>query len=210
MTLLYRVDNRKKNFKPILQKWISIIKSYSDSQIGDHLYWYNERASLSTFAGAVYSDRSDKKPHFALEEYRATKGRRRVEGRIDMWLRLGTVEYVIEAKQKWISITKTPSDSQQTIKSIQRTLDKAKKDAEKSAQGTKGYHPEPIGLIFIIPYFKKNGGERLDKPREFLKTLGNELAKIDCFCYALAFPDNGMITETIDGYRYPGVALLMK
>ncbi len=175
---------------------------------GDHLYWYNERATLSTLAGAVYSLRSEKKPHYVLEEYRSTKGRGkgRWEGRIDMWLRLGKTDYILEAKQKWVSIT-NKLKIENIAHSIEATLVDAKTEAEESTEGSDGYHPKSIGMIFVVPYFKGNSRETLKKRCEDLKAI---FAEIDCFSYAYAFPTNGMITENASGYLYPGVILLMK
>lgn len=208
----YWVDGRRAKMEPILRSWTSIIKSFSDSNRykGDHLYWYNERASLSSFAGAFYSQKNKSNSCFALEEYRETKGRGRGKwnGRVDMWFNLDNKDYVVEAKQNWISIT-NKLEIKRITKSISTSLREAKDDATKSAQVNDGI--SPIGISFIVPYCKKKehdgfNDETGKKINEIINVIEND---IDCFGCAYVFPENGLLTENMGGYIYPGVILLM-
>jgi hypothetical protein len=67
----------------------------NDSQ--DVAYWYNERATLSTLAGALWLSGG-----LVLEEYCTTRGSDGPDsgaGRTDLWCRLEGAEYTVEAKQ---------------------------------------------------------------------------------------------------------------
>jgi hypothetical protein len=73
-------------------------RDYSDSP-----WWYNERASLSFFAGAVWRSGG-----WALEEYSSTKKAPAIAkdlktrtGRYDINFAIGSHEYIAEAKQCW-------------------------------------------------------------------------------------------------------------
>jgi hypothetical protein len=46
-------DRLRPDFQPVLTEWIKVIRSHSEFDPSDPLYWYNERASLSTFASAL-------------------------------------------------------------------------------------------------------------------------------------------------------------
>lgn len=54
--------------KPLLNEWIRIHESFCKLNKDDSLYWYNERATLSTLAGADWSLKG-----YCLEEYRTDK-----------------------------------------------------------------------------------------------------------------------------------------
>jgi hypothetical protein len=96
--------------RPVLRRW-----QYLNSRIGtewareylDSPWWYNERASLSFFAGAVWSCGG-----WALEEFSSVKkprggatSRSRRAGRYDVNFGFGPHEYLAEAKQCWPLLT---------------------------------------------------------------------------------------------------------
>ena len=73
---------------------------YRQVYIDDCLYWYNERATVGSLAGAIWRTGG-----FAVEEYREPKKRKgkHYMGRTDLWFSLGENNrkcYVVEAKQK--------------------------------------------------------------------------------------------------------------
>ena len=91
---------------PVLRRWV-----YLNSRIGtewardylDSPWWYNERASLTFFAGAVWSCGG-----WALEEFSSLKNapigatsRARRSGRYDLNFAIGSHEFFAEAKQCW-------------------------------------------------------------------------------------------------------------
>jgi hypothetical protein len=92
-----------------LKQWIVVIKDFCDYCEGeDAPYWYNERPSLGTLAGAIW-----KAGGFVLEEYRGTKRYRKKkwEGRVDLYFSWKNKGYVIEAKQIWLYMKKVQMGS---------------------------------------------------------------------------------------------------
>jgi hypothetical protein len=66
-------------------------------------WWYGERASLSVLAGAIWRTGG-----IALEEYTVDKSHRRddgqkglMQGRNDLYFRIGRSDFVLEAKAVW-------------------------------------------------------------------------------------------------------------
>lgn len=87
-----------KAWEPVLRKWFDVLDTYHAAQEPpDVAYWYNERATLSTLAGALWLSGS-----VVLEEYRTARGAGGPDagtGRTDMWCRIADEKYTIEAKQ---------------------------------------------------------------------------------------------------------------
>src|SRR5689334_19566240 len=87
------------NFKRVFEEWVKINTRLANewAELGDAPWWYNERASLSLLAGAVWLCGGT-----AFEEYAADKkhlGKRiRYRGRSDIYFFLGGKHYMAEAK----------------------------------------------------------------------------------------------------------------
>lgn len=184
-------------FKPILEEWTQIVTQYTEREMPkDALYWYNERATLSTLAAAIA-----RKKHPLLEEYRTEKGRGHNSwaGRADIWFKCGEKAYVGEAKQLWISITRGASLAKVKVNS---TLRGARSEAIDSKYlGAKG-----LGIVFVVPYIAKSkNGDASYLINEFKKAI----YQIDCDASAIAFPHNAETTNE-EGYFYPGVACCIR
>jgi len=90
----------------LLRRWHSILDDYGALYPNqDAAYWYNERATLSTFTGAVWRCEG-----LAIEEYRCDRqlSGRAAKGRADLWFRMQTPveEFLVEAKQGWPRTTR--------------------------------------------------------------------------------------------------------
>ncbi len=107
-----------KALRPILLEWLALMEDSSWwewEKIPDAPWWYNERALLSQFAGAIWRCKGR-----ALEEFVATKRElklRRKARRKDAQGARGDLEfrwpqdkffYVSEAKLRWPSIRANP------------------------------------------------------------------------------------------------------
>ncbi len=201
-TDLHIQNSKLKHLKPLLEKWQNLHEEYCIAEEEDSLYWYNERANISVLAGAIWKS----KDWFALEEFRVDKkSRRTFKGRSDLWFLLNNKHYIAEAKQLWISLTNKKIDRNQKI---QKKLNEAIQDAEKTKNGVmKYYKPDyTLGIVFIVPYIAENKIKEID---DRLKLLIDNIKKnIEYDLMAYCFPNHFLQGDT--GYYYPGVVLVIR
>jgi hypothetical protein len=185
---------RLKHLEPLLWKWISINKSYS-ATFDDGLYWYNERATLSSLAGAAW-----KCGEYALEEFHSDKsyGQDKWLGRADLWFSWKRTEYLIESKQAYLSLS---AHAEHSFEKITRALQAARKDATASKNSGKRY----LGVAFVVPYVPPS---QMDNISSLLRTFIDELYEIDYDLMAYYFQNPSEVLKTEDGYGYPGVVML--
>jgi hypothetical protein len=198
------INNKKLSIlQPVFNQWINNVTKYCSTPLGnepDAPYWYNERTTLSTLAGAVWAAGG-----VALEEYRATKGygRDEWEGRIDLWFRFNRQMFVAETKQLWFRINKIVFENLFIDKLLNR-LKEAKRDAREVPK-SEGHR---MGIVFIVPSISLEYKE--SRNRIILKCI-EKIRKIDqCIC-AWSFP--GVVrTLTWDDENaiYPGVMIVGK
>lgn len=198
--VIVRTETFRSHFLPILNKWADIIEQYTNNYNNDDaLYWYNERATLSTLAGAIWKENQN---NFVLEEFRIDKESKRdcsYPGRADMYFVCGRSEYIVEAKQIWVSISDR-ADS--TTDKINKSLRDARRDSTKS----KSDGEKVLGIVFVVPYISESEQKRKD---DLIKTFIKELRDVDCEILAYTFPDKANV-KSDDGYLYPGVACCMR
>lgn len=200
-----------KNLEKILRNWTwlnrEIIKSWEGK---DCPWWYNERASISTLAGAVWHAGG-----IVFEEYSSRKfrGRRNVHGRCDLYFsmehKMGYKEYVVEAKQCWLNAGSRAKDMNGPL---QDYIDRACKDAKNNRPDLRGGEAL-LGVTFVVPrlpqYDLENEavGERIKEVQDTL--LG--IAKKERGALAWIFPRvSRNMTSDDDGYTYPGTAVFIK
>ena len=104
-----RVNNALRGLRPLLQEWAALLERYCRAhEYEDNPWFYNERATLSTLAGAAW--RLD--GWTALEEYATTKwgGKQKKgglesgelrAGRCDLLVAHRSSAFALEAKQAW-------------------------------------------------------------------------------------------------------------
>ena len=179
----------------ILRQWIKLIGDSSTEK--DALYWYNERATVSTFAGAIW-----RAGGLALEEYRTIKrhGKTKWEGRSDLWFRWKNADYVVEAKLCWLSLNKGTTE-----RNIDDAVNKKLKEAEQDVVCShREGRPHRLGFVFVVPEIPKQDKRKTDK---LLMTFLKRLRKIDFCLSAWNFPKITGKLEA-DNKIYPGVALI--
>ena len=67
-----------KAMRSVLKKWQELNEDQSWFEVGDAPWWYNERATLSLFVGAVW-----KCDGWAFEEFSTTKATQTQRGKVD-------------------------------------------------------------------------------------------------------------------------------
>lgn len=169
---------------PILEQWICIHAEYvKQYKFEDCLYWYNERANVSAFAGAVW-----KSGGFALEEYSSQKGteENRANGRVDLYFSKKGDEAIAEAKMEWLYFgERTRLDLKEKI---DRVVSKSKTDTINSL------HANPyelgLGLSFISTYWRS--GYDASQSMQALKEV---MESYSCAFYAI-FESESDITSS--------------
>ncbi|WP_417333980.1 hypothetical protein [Halarcobacter sp.] len=141
-------------WKNIMYSWLSINREYiedwySNGTYEDCAYWYNERASLSILAGAIW-----RRGGVCLEEYCSIKAKlddktiesKERHGRTDLYFYLGDEEYIVEAKYimgKNITEEKIHTKLKEAIKDCNNSLYHEKSENH----GLKG-----MAIVFIVPF----------------------------------------------------------
>lgn len=194
-----------RNFGPLLKKWSALME---DDLWGkdDAPWWYNERASVSLLAGAVWQTDG-----WAFEEFAAKKGRTRSrrQGRGDLLFTVKGKTYLGEAKQVWPLIGPSAYDP---FPQILKSLKAACKDARDMDFEGDDEADDRIGIVFVAPRFRCFERKELDgQVTDFLDAIGQEENGILKGCaVAWAFrPEELIPKDKKSGCYYPGVVMLI-
>jgi hypothetical protein len=130
-----------------LFEWFNVLREYrGDRQVNvedDVAYWYNERATLSTLAGALWRSRC-----LVLEEYQTLRqgnGSKAGPGRADLWCKIAGVEYTVEAKQHLtLSYPAAPGSLKRWA---EKQLDMAATQCLTDSYGG----PNRLAMVFMVP-----------------------------------------------------------
>lgn len=153
--------------RPLLASWTQAVLRYCKFQgHEDNPWWFNERASLSTLAGAAWS-----LPGWAaLEEYSTQKRgvvpSKKVDdgelrnGRCDLFVRNKNHHFAVEAKQVWQSIG-AQTDG---VINVHKGMKKAWKDAG-DLQLEEADHR--LAATFVVPYLPPRA-LKTKHPHEFV------------------------------------------
>ena len=128
---------------PVLEEWLNINAEYIELTAGrDCLYMYNERASVSSLAGAVW-----RKGGFAQEEYCSVKGLNARNGRVDLYFICNGTSVICEAKQLDVSIN--PKARKVYFDEISCSLANAIRDAKETKIGA-NYQDLTLAITFVV------------------------------------------------------------
>ena len=185
---------------PVFKSWIDTNSEYLKYfDIPDCPWWYNERASLSTFAAAVW-----KANGIALEEYSIDKGKKHEtwSGRCDLFIGLRSYQFACEAKQSWCPIGRNARNG---ITNLKNSLKEACKDARKLNKD----EGRRLGICFAVPYLPPRDNDFIEKQLEsWIKTI---YESVEYDSIAWFFSEKIRRTKRNDnGYFYPGIAVIIK
>lgn len=197
----------------LLWKWTKIVDRYCKiskyDEVIDNPWWYNERASLSTLAGAAWSLTG----WYALEEYSTQKHSRAqskvsgrgnmATGRCDLLVATKDYGFAIEAKQVW-----HPMGSNKD--SIAKRLIPAWNDAGVLDIEEADYR---LAATFIVPSFAK----RFANDKDHIEKINSWINKQSSFrtpkgsrrAVAYVFSKDRFISDQ-NGRVYPGVILVLE
>jgi|WetSurMetagenome_2_1015567.scaffolds.fasta_scaffold24064_4 hypothetical protein len=191
---------------PILKEWIWLNTEITKKwlMVKDVPWWYNERALLSIFAGAVWNKNS-----IAFEEYvsekweiskRTSKFKKHYRGRIDLYFEIDESKFIVEAKRCWSGASVL---NKNTNEKLLTKLGKAISDINK----VKPYGERRLAILFVNPYFRKSCFNEINlKIKEWLKLF----YQINCDASAWTFPSIVRNLKGDDGFYHPGTALMIK
>lgn len=148
------IDKELNNIKSgilheIFDSWCDINYEYITAHnFCDSMYWYNERASVGSLAGAIWRTGG-----LALEEFSANKSNdeNKEMGRIDLYFTQNDICFIAEAKQKFISL----SDNINFYAILKNKLDEAIDDTKRTSIAS-DYEHVPLALLFVVPFFVNN------------------------------------------------------
>lgn len=190
-----------KQLDTVLGKWKSLQSLKWWDYEGDAPWWYNERASLSLFAGAVWRSGGWVFEEFSTKR-RVPKGRskyKRSSGRCDIMFGIGKERFIGEAKQCWPNLSRGIDTG---LKEVKQLLEIALKlTSQLPADGF-----EKMAIVFVTPRIRQSKKKHIVKRiRQFTAQLRRE----EDVTLKSFFPKTGhRVRER--GYIYPGVALLIK
>lgn len=193
-------NERLRCLRPVLQEWIAINDQLGEEwrEFGGAPWWYNERALVSLFAGAIW-----RKGGKALEEYSEHKRgkQRKASGRIDLWFAFRNLEYMAEAKQCWLR-TLTHS----------RALQKAIDSMSLAKDDVGSLNPDRmrrLALVFGAPMIPKRYLHDLPAQIEKMEAVAQDKS-IGADAVAWIFPTLAKPPISSDGYICPGIILWIK
>lgn len=185
----------------VLKKWIVLNIEIAQAWEKDVPWWYNERAAISIFAGAVWRSGNLAFEEFVEEKRTASQDAKKsiYRGRVDLYLNIDKQDFMAEAKQCGSGAS---SKNAQSATKISENLSKACSEIRK----LRPHGQRRIALVFVVPIIQKSHKEDID---DRIKNWLNKIQQIDCDALAWVFPRYARNTEWRNRL-YPGVALLVK
>lgn len=209
--------------RKLLNAWVDTIGRYTSS-FEDNPWWYNERAILSTLAGAAWT----LKGWIALEEFSTTKrlrtlapsvdhGNKLRHGRCDLYVRSPNISFAFEAKQANQPIGSRSDGYSYAYQAIQAAWDDIGdiQAHEANCRFAATFVVPMIPLAEVRPEKGKLGEICTEKVVGFLKpwlenVLGCYGESASYHDFAFIFPNLGRADYCTKGRHYPGVVLLLK
>lgn len=151
---------RLRILRPVFCEWISLNERLGKEWAGvnDAPWWYNERALLSVFAGAVWRSGGS-----AFEEYSELKRneQRTSSGRIDLWFSASRRDFWVEAKACDVPFTRSGSQ----VVGIARNLERAKADVRRCKPDGR---TRRLAMLFGRPYLRPCRQSEMESRTEWL------------------------------------------
>jgi hypothetical protein len=199
-----------KEFDSIHKEYANKYSNFENGEF-DLAYFYNERANVSIFSGAVW--RQNPKDNLVLEEYSCDKDSERssenesnvstYKGRRDLWFCLGESQFRCEAKQKWWSLDNL--EEERLISAIKLADFESSKVEKKYIDSNN----TALGMVFITLKIKRSN---LENASSYLVQLENLIKKHQAknlYVHSLILDE--VINSTGETSEiYPGVLVIVK
>jgi hypothetical protein len=180
----------------VLWEWIALVERSVRMWSGEDVpWWYGERTSISTLAGAVW-----RAGGIAIEEFPSTKRETRersARGRGDLSVRLGRRDYLFEAKLVWSLVGRRDPAT-----ALASSLDQARRDARRCRRP---YGERRVAALFAVPYVSRVDSKSID---DVLEQWLARMPTIRPTRSAWVFPESSR-RHAWKSHLYPGSALLL-
>ncbi|MCI1037988.1 hypothetical protein [Pseudomonas putida] len=220
-----KVNTHRENpeLRELLYAWVAAIERYT-TRFVDNPWCFNERATLSTLAGAAWT----LKDWVALEEFATSKRLRKLQpgvdhgdklryGRCDLYVSAPNLSFAFEAKQAVQPIGGRANGYSYAYKAI----DAAWHDIGDIQSGEADCRYAATFVVPTIPVSEiyasrgESGEISARKVRAILKAwLEETMGCLGKNCkdheFAFIFPELGNPDYCIDGRHYPGVVLMLQ
>ena len=198
-----------KGLSPVLQEWINVVSTYSESYKDDACYLYNERTSIGMLAAAAW--RLD---WVALEEFSTQKANKDIadkhaNGRCDLKIANLSTSYAIEAKQAWQPKGSRVSDEWLYVNRM-RNFAKIDSQVLIKDQGT-----HRLSAVFVSPRFKVSDIENFPNKEAITESINKwlkglkKLEKLHAYAYIFPWRNRLLLRGENEQYIYPGTVLLI-
>jgi len=145
-----------KQISPVLRKWMHLMEDadwWKWEKLPDAPWWYNERALLSLFAGAIWRCKGWAFEEFAVTKRQKPRGRGRQQkdslrarGDLEFWWPASDIYFISEAKRAELPIRE---NSRKLQTRIGAWLDACVDDVRRHPQ-SQDYRR--TGILFVVPY----------------------------------------------------------
>lgn len=195
-----KVSKKLKPLRRIFTQWIwlNVRMGREWSLVNDLPWWYNERALVSLFAGAIWKCGGDAFEEFVEEKRGGQTGNK---GRIDLWFKLGNVEYNAEAKKCWVD----SSGGVKSISHINKVLSKAVMAANEILPDKR----PRLAMVFGVAIAAKNTGKSNSEQLQALHEIARN-PKIKADATTWVFPKLPKRHKGSESFLMPGVILWVK
>jgi hypothetical protein len=191
--------------KNVLKNWQNLNDSPEWLEDGDAPWWYNERASLSFFAGAIWLSSGWAFEEFSTDRTVTTKGKaKRKKGRLDIAFKIKDTFFLAEAKQCWPTLT--GKNITNVSRYVTQTLDQACEEVRQVRE--RGY--KYLGIAFVAPSIHESRKGNLEV---LLAELIGRLLAIRGTTIAWTFPEIARELKPDNrrsSYIYPGTIVIIK
>ena len=163
----------------------------------DFPWWYNERASLSVLAAAVWKTKG-----IAFEEFSSPKKKRKVKysGRNDLYILTGKKEFTVEAKNLFVAAFSRNGSRARIVQKL--------KQAVKDVKRSKPYGTKRLAILFVVPKFDWS---KRDVVSILIERWIDEIRKIPYAAAAWIFPKECRTKAKWKKTRlFPGVVVLVR
>lgn len=197
--------------RKLLLAWTDAVLRYCEMHgFQDNPWWFNERATLSTLAGAAWN-----LGWVAVEEFTTEKRKRAPDGveegdvqngRCDLYIRAKSRDYAVEAKQAWQRVGSRATGCRTAV----AAMDKAWEDASKLQAGEGDFR---LAVTFVVPSVARAEAKKGVRPtiERWLKERPLRGLHTKRQAYAHVFPGRfGEFQNEDTGYCYPGVAVVVE